>query len=440
MDITTNLDPIARGVTDGLTICRVPLDSLHLDPANARSHGKANMAAITSSIRRFGQAEPLVVQASSGRVIGGNGRLVAMQELGFTDCDVVQLDVDDLKATALGIALNRTGELAEWNDEVLARLLKELRGLDELDGVGFNDKEIDTLLADLHGVGGMGTVEDPGPGPLPAVATTVLGDLWQLGRHRLLCGDSRSQADGQRVMGEDQADIVWCDPPFGVSYVGGTQDALTIENDDLTGDALEAFLRDAFTHAVIACKPGAAWYVAAPAGPNFLPFAKVLTDLGVWRQTLVWLKDSLVLGRSDFHYRHEALFYGWTPGAAHHAPSSRSGDTVWEVDRPKSSPDHPTTKPIELVERALLTSSDPNAVVLDPFAGSGTTLLAAESTNRTARAIELDPKYCDVVLRRFQEATGSSAVLEETGEAFDAVMERRKTNELAVDQEHDHEN
>lgn len=281
----------------------------------------------------------------------------------------------------------------------------------------------------------MGTAEDPGPGPLPAIATTDPGDLWILGRHRLLCADSRSESTVARVMAEDKADIVWTDPPYGVSYVGGTRDELTIKNDDLTGDALEAFLRDVFGHTTAACKPGAAWYVAAPAGPNFLPFAKVLTDIGVWRQTLVWLKDALVLGRSDFHYRHEALFYGWTPGAAHHAPASRCGDTVWEVARPKSSPDHPTTKPIELVERALLTSSLPNAVLLDPFAGSGTTLLAAEGTNRRARAIELDPKYCDVVIRRWQEAAGQSAVLEETDEAFELVAKRREHSEFPDESE-----
>ena len=404
--------------TSGLTIRRRPLDSLHQDPANARSHGEANMAAIIASLTRFGQAEPLVTQASTGRVIGGNGRIDAMRSLGWTECDVVELDVDDLQATALGIALNRTGELAEWNEDVLAQLLRELRDLESLEGVGFDDTEIDALLADLEELDAGGETLDPGPGPLPAVPTTRPGDLWELGRHRLLCGDCCHGESLQRLMGSDLADIVWSDPPFGVAYVGGTKDALTIQNDDLTGESLEAFLREALGGAATACRAGAAWYVAAPAGPNFLPFAQVLTDLGVWRQTLVWVKDSLVLGRSDFHYRHEAIFYGWVPGAAHQPPDSRSGDTVWEVPRPKASPDHPTTKPLELVSRALLTSSKPGSLVLDPFAGSGTTLIAAESTNRRARVIEIDPRYCDVIVRRWQEATGSEAVLEGTAETF----------------------
>ena len=166
------------------------------------------------------------------------------------------------------------------------------------------------------------------------------------------------------------------------------------------------------------------WYVAAPAGPNFLPFASVLTDLGVWRQTLVWAKNAFVLGRSDFHYKHETIFYGWTPGAAHHAPPTRDLDTIWECPRPAASPDHPTTKPTELVTRALEYSCDPGEVVLDPFCGSGTTILASEATGRRARGIELAPGYCDVISRRWQEATGKRATLGD--QPFDEVRDGRR--------------
>ena len=185
------------------------------------------------------------------------------------------------------------------------------------------------------------------------------------------------------------------------------------------------FLRSTLGNALDACKPGAVWYVAAPAGPNFLPFASCLAALRVWRQTLVWVKDAFVLGRSDYHYRHEAVFYGWKPGAAHHEPPDRTHDTIWEVPRPRASPDHPTSKPVELVERALLMSTARGELVLDPFAGSGSTLIAAEASGRRAACVELDPRYCDVVVRRWQEATGREAVLDGDGRTFAEVRSER---------------
>jgi DNA modification methylase len=404
-----------------LTIRRVALDALHPDPANARAHGPENMAAIEGSLARFGQCEPLVVHAGTGRVIGGNGRLSAMKKLGWEHADVVELDLNSVDATALGIALNRSGELAEWDDEALSRLLASLRDEGALEGVGFSDAEIEELLAQFDE--GATDVEDVAPEDPPADPVSRLGDLWVLGDHRLLCGDSTDAASFSLVLEGERADIVWTDAPYGVSYVGGTEDELTIENDDLQGADLERFLRAAFTSAASACQPGAVWYAAAPAGPNFLPFATVLTDLGIWRQTLVWLKDALVLGRSDYHYRHEVLFYGWTPGAAHQPPPGRDQDTIWECPRPKASPFHPTTKPTALVVRAIENSSKRGAIVLDGFCGSGTTILAAEQTRRRARGIELDPRYCDVIIGRWQAATGKVAVLD--GKAFDEVKEER---------------
>ena len=363
-----------------LTIRRVRLDALHQDPANARAHGPENMAAIEASLARFGQAEPLVVHAGTRRVIGGNGRLAAMKRLGWTEADIVELDLAAVDATALGIALNRTGELAEWDDATLAKLLASLRDEGALDGVGFDEAALDELLAQFDDEAR--DIEDVELEAPPKVPVARLGDLWVLGEHRLLCGDSTDPASFERVLGGERADLVWTDPPYGVSYVGGTDDALTIQNDELQGEDLERFLGAALTPAAAACKPGASWYVAAPAGPNFLPFARVLTDLGVWRQTLVWLKDALVLGRSDFHYRHEAIFYGWTPGAAHHPPPGRDQDTIWECPRPKASPDHPTTKPTARVVRAIENSSNRGALVLDPFCGSGTTVFSRPLTRR----------------------------------------------------------
>lgn len=428
MEQTKNRAPQGAASTD-LVIRRVPIESLHQDPANARAHGEANMASIVASLKRFGQAEPLVVHKPTGRVIGGNGRLAAMKRMGWTECDVVELDIDGTQATALGIALNRTSELAEWDQDALAKILVQLQEDDALDGVGFFDDEIDELLSELEGDIDLEGLEDTEPVALPEDPVSRLGDVWILGGHRLLCGDSTAKASYKAVLNGCKADMVWTDPPYGVSYVGGTDDALTIQNDDFDGDELEAFLRGALKLAAGACKAGASWYVAAPAGPNFLPFAQVLTDLGVWRQTLVWVKDSLVLGRSDFHYRHEALFYGWTQGAAHHAPAERNHDTVWEIPRPKVSREHPTMKPLELVAHAIQVSSKKRATVLDPFGGSGTTLLAAEKMGRKAALIELDPRYCDVIVQRWMEATGEVAVLESNSQGFAEVGALRKTED-----------
>lgn len=241
---------------------------------------------------------------------------------------------------------------------------------------------------------------------------TRMGDLWLLGRHRLLCGDSRIREDVRRVV-EREVDMVWTDPPYGVEYVGKTEDALTIENDKHTEQSLIDFLDTAFHLAWHACKPGACWYVTAPAGPLHWCFAEVLRRLAVHRQTLVWLKHVFVMGRSDYHYRHEPMFYGWKPGASHYFNGGRDQDSIWEIDRPMRSREHPTMKPIELVARAIRNSSRPGDTVLDPFCGSGTTIIAAEKEGRCARAIEIDPFYCDVTLTRWADFTGGDPVRED---------------------------
>src|SRR5688572_7371688 len=202
----------------GLAIKRVPLDSLHLDPSNARVHGEENMAAIEGSLRRFGQAEPIVVQKSAGRIIGGNGRLVAMRKLGWKECDVVELDIDDLQATALGIALNRSASLAAWDDSTLAKLLDELRTEDALDGVGYTSADIDELLAGLDET--PSDIDDPGPEEPSSTAVTLPGDLWVLGDHRLLGGDSTKAENFERLMAGDKAALLETDPPYCVDYTG----------------------------------------------------------------------------------------------------------------------------------------------------------------------------------------------------------------------------
>ena len=204
--------------------------------------------------------------------------------------------------------------------------------------------------------------------------------------------------------------MLWTDPPYGVSYVGKTKDALTIENDSLDDVGLTDFLRAALGCAWATCRAGASWYIAAPAGPLNHCFSTVLKELGVWRQSLNWVKNTFALGRSDYHYRHEPIFYGWKEGAAHYFVDDRTQDTILEYDKPSRNAEHPTMKPVALVERCISNSSKPGESVLDLFGGSGTTLIAAEKTGRTAYLMELDPIYCDVIVTRWEQATGQKAV------------------------------
>jgi len=207
------------------------------------------------------------------------------------------------------------------------------------------------------------------------------------------------------------ANCVWTDPPYGVSYVGKTKDALEIQNDSLDDKDLEDFLRSALSCAFAYTHPGGAWYVAAPPGPLNHCFSVVLKELGVWRQTLNWIKSQMVLGRSDYHYQHEPIFYGWKPGASHSWHSDRKQTSCLEFDKPQRNGIHPTMKPVELVEYCITNSSKPGEIVLDPFGGSGTTLIACEKSKRQCRTMELDPKYCDVIKNRWEEFTGKKAQL-----------------------------
>lgn len=424
------------GIHESLSGMRVPLSDLTLLPGNPR---KGDVDSVVRSYSVFGQRKPIVARRTGmrdgrpvGIVIAGNHQLQAAERLGWPDIAVVWTDDDEMTAKAFALADNRTSELGSADDELLAAMLSEVATDAELlKAASYTESD---LLELLNGDGRKDGLNDPDEVPdAPAEPRSQLGDLWLLGEHRLLCGDSTDEAVLRRVMNGGLADIVWTDPPYGVAVVGGSRmlseserraaGGLEIENDARGIDDLLSFLRTSFGQALRATKPGGCWYVAAPGVTATYAFAQTLYESGVWRHTLVWRKDSFVPGRSDYHYEHELLYYGWRPGAAHQALADRTQGTVWEIPRPKRSKEHPTMKPVALVAKALVNSSRVGDVVLDPFAGSGSTLIAAHGLGRKARCVELDPRYVDVICRRFQEHTGEKPVLERTGEPVDFTEE-----------------
>lgn len=362
--------------------------------------------AVADSIRRFGFASPILARLADGRVIAGHTRLKAAIKLGMEAVPVRYLDLDDDAANALALADNKLGELAEWDDAALAEILSGLG--DDAKGLGWSDDEIAAMLAD----------SEPAPEPeddAPEVreeAVSVLGEVYQLGPHRLACGSSSDPEVWARLLGSERLQMVWTDPPYGVSIVGGNKDprnpayqsGKSIENDDLASAELREFLTDTLGLTAAHCVAGSSWYVAAPQGPLFTEFSIVLGRefLDIHRHTLVWVKSAFVFGRSDYHYKHEPIFYGWVPGAGHYFVDDRTQASVLEFPRPgPSDKAHPTMKPLDLVRRCIRNSSRPGWLIGEPFCGSGTTLLAAAAESRICRAIELDPRYCDVIRRRW---------------------------------------
>jgi site-specific DNA-methyltransferase (adenine-specific) len=355
-----------------------------------------------------------VYQQSTKRILAGNHTYKAAKALGWTQIAATPVICDDEQALRILLADNKANDLATYDEPELIELLKQLAETsDGLLGTLFDEDELDSLIEDNSHFE-LPTEVDDVPDKAPSI--TNAGDVWLLGKHRVMCGDSTISDQVKALMNGLEADLVWTDPPYGVAYIGKTKDALTIENDDMDIDALQEFLTKAFTAGHDVTKKGGCWYVAAPSGNIFQAFSIPLTNLGIWRHTLVWVKDSLVMGRADYHYKHESIFYGWKEGAAHQAPPDRKQDTVWEIPRPKRSTEHPTMKPVELIAKAIKNSTNQNQIVLDLFGGSGSTLIAAQETNRIAYLMELDPRYVDVICARYQKHTGNQPVLEATGE------------------------
>ncbi len=392
----------AAHVAPQLVPLLVPIGSVELHPRNPR---RGDVDAVAASLQRFGQQKPVVVQASTGHVVAGNHLLRAARQLGWAEVAASVVELDDASAVAYMLADNRTADLGGYDDALLAAILAEQRAEDNLAATGYDADAVAALLA----AAGVADERDPDAAPdLPPEAEVYVrpGELWALGRHRLLCGDATDPAAVARLLGDRPADLVWTDPPYSLAYTGKTRRALTIANDDLGPDGTRALVASALRLAPL--RPGGCFYLAAPTRPDLLAaFLGAVADAGLSaRQTLVWVKDRFVLGHADYHSRHEAILYGWREGAAHRFSGGRAQDTVWEVPRPARSAEHPTMKPVELVERAVRNSSRPGGLVYDCFAGSGTTIIAAERAGRDGRAMEVDPRYAQVVLERWAALTG----------------------------------
>jgi DNA modification methylase len=396
---------------------RRPIDSLVPYARNSRTHSDEQIQQIADSMLEWGWTNPVLVDEVGG-IIAGHGRVMAATKLGLREVPViVAAGWSEAQRRAYVIADNKLALNAGWDDAALALELGELQGLGfNLDLTGFDSDELLDLLEDKTEK--VGLTEDDEVGEPPAVPVTIAGNLWRLGAHRLLCGDSTSADQVQELMGDAMADMLLTDPPYNVDYEGKTKEALKIQNDKKDDSTFRQFLSDAFNACVLVMKPGAVFYIwhADSEGYNFRGACR---DAGMTvRQSLIWKKQTLVMGRQDYHWKHEPCLYGWKDGAAHLWATDRKQTTVLEFDRPTRSSEHPTMKPVSLFEYQMLNNTKGADIVLDVFGGSGTTVIACEKHGRHARLMELDPKYCDVIIKRWQDFTGRQAVLDATGRTF----------------------
>jgi len=389
---------------------------------NARTHSPAQVDKIAASIREFGFLNPIITDGQNG-IIAGHGRVMAAQKLGLDTLPTIDAaHLSEAQRRAYVLADNRMALDAGWDNDLLRIELQDLgdAGFD-LTLTGFDLGEIAALTLDeTEGLTDPDAVPDA-----PAVPVTILGDVWLLGRHRLMCGDSTS-IDHMEALTQGQLVDMWLtDPPYNVAYEGKTKDALKIQNDSMSDEGFRQFLRDANTAADAVMKPGAVFYIwhADSEGYNF---RGACHDVG-WqvRQCLIWKKQTLVMGRQDYHWKHEPCLYGWKGGAGHLWATDRKQTTILEFDRPSRNAEHPTMKPVALFEYQMLNNTKGGDQVLDSFAGSGTTAIACETHGRFARLMELDPKYCDVIIKRWQNFTGQTATLEGTGQTYAALHAER---------------
>jgi DNA modification methylase len=413
---------------------KIGIDKLIPYARNARTHSDEQVAQIAASIREFGFNNPVLI-ADDNSIIAGHGRVMAARKLNLSEVPCIRLShLSETQRKAYILADNKLALNAGWDDNLLSIELADLKDLGfDTDLTGFSADEIAALMP-VEVTEGL-TDEDEVP-EVPQDPVTKLGDVWILGKHRVMCGDSTSVDAVNTLIQESLVDLAVTDPPYGVSYADknkslnesgkGNRIQTPIKNDHLQGSELKDFFLASFSCLYLAMKPGAPFYIFAPQGGEQMMMMMMMQEASLpVRHELIWVKNNHVLGRADYHYKHEPVLYGWKDGAGHPWYGDRNKFSIWNVNKPTQSKLHPTMKPVELIEIPIQNSSKGHDVVLDLFGGSGTTLIACEKTNRIARLMELDPKYCDVIVKRWQDFTGKQATLEATGQLFDEVGKKR---------------
>ena len=391
-----------------MKIKALPIDSLipaDYNPRKALAPGDPEFEKLKRSLDEFGYVEPVIWNQATGRIVGGHQRITALKALGYDTIDCVVVELDETREKALNVALNKIS--GDWDQAKLALLIADLDAADfDAELTGFDDTEIQQLIGSLD----EDEVTDDGfdlTAALEAATFVQRGDVWKVGRHRLVCGDATSEADVSALMGGKTANLVLTDPPYNVAFESAS--GLSIKNDKMQADAFFEFLFAAFTQMAAVTEKGGSAYVfhADTEGVNF---RRAFTEAGFYLSgCCVWVKNSLVLGRSPYQWQHEPVLYGWRQGGKHRWYADRKQTTVWQFDKPRKNSDHPTSKPLDLLAYPIQNSTQANAIVLDTFAGSGSTLMACEATDRVAYCMELDEKYASVILRRYAEATGDAA-------------------------------
>lgn len=387
-------------------------------------HAVDQMAAV---IAEYGFRIPIVAR-STGEIVDGHLRFKGAQRLGLETVPVTLADeLNDAQIKAFRIVANRSATWAEWDDQLLSLELSELENLGyDLTLTGFSDDELDRLLMDPDDKDGM-TDDDAVPEP-PENPVSRIGDVWLMGNHRLLCGDATEPESYKLLLGTELADMTFCDPPYGVNYANNAKDKLRgkhrpILNDNLGGE-FGPFLEAACSN-ILSVTKGAV-YIAMSSSELDTLQAAFRAAGGKWSTFIIWAKNTFTLGRSDYQRQYEPILYGWREGADHFWCGARDQGDVWHINKPTKNDLHPTMKPVELVERAIVNSSKTRDIVLDPFGGSGTTLIAAEKSGRQARLMELDPKYVDVIVRRWESFTGKQAILAGCEQTFAEIASERQ--------------
>ena len=408
-------------IPDGATLW--DLKKLKPYSQNARTHSQEQVEQIAASMVEFGFTQPILIDEKGG-IVAGHGRHAAANYLGLEKVPVIVLShLSEQQRRAYIIADNQLALNAGWDEGTLRRELEALKGISfDLWLLGFSEEDLAKLMPEAEKCQPGG--DDEAVPSIPREPVSRLGDFWVLGKHRLLVGDSTGIDAVEKLMGKERADLIFTDPPYNVNYTGKTKESLTIENDQMDGEQFYKFLYAAFTNMFWATKPGAGIYVAH-ASSEAMAFMKAMTDAGfLCKQQIIWVKQTLVMGRQDYHWQHEPILYGWNGAGSHTWYGDRKQTTVWNVDKPNRNAEHPTMKPIELMEKALNNSSERSQIVLDLFGGSGSTLIACEKLGRKCRTMELDPRYADVIVKRWQDFSGKLAVLD-SGESFEELEKIR---------------